>query len=344
MRNPIACLITDTHAKDDNLKLVEDIYNQAIQYCVENSIEYMFFLGDFFTQRDKQSLDCLLCLLRVLIRIKKNGITLVAIQGNHDKTSLVSEKGYMSIYKHKIDYLFEKEGKIELGGYDMCFLPYFKEGEEYSKRLTELNASSDNHKLLFTHIAVNGIKNNDGSSVTGGINTDLFDGFDKVFVGHYHNAQSINNIHYIGSAYQGNFGEDTNKGFTILYDDISTKLIKTKYPKYKKTKIDVSNKKEIQQFIEMNQDSKDHVRLIITGSREDLSVADRTLLANAEIDIKFEGESQMSSLEEKEYVQKNIVMSNKDLLSNWIRYSKTQQIQKELFNDGLKMIKECGNL
>ena len=35
-------------------------------------------------------------------------------------------------------------------------------------------------------------------------------------IGHYHDAKVINNIVYTGSAYQANFGENTEKGLCIL--------------------------------------------------------------------------------------------------------------------------------
>ena len=55
-----------------------------------------------------------------------------------------------------------------------------------------------------------------------------FDGFRAILVGHIHNRVSLRgtNIEYIGSSRQGSFGEDEEKGYTLLYDDGSYDFIK----------------------------------------------------------------------------------------------------------------------
>ena len=56
----------------------------------------------------------------------------------------------------------------------------------------------------------------------------IFEVFDKVFVGHYHNRTIIDKtrIEYIGSSRQHNFGEDEEKGYTVIYTDGSHEFIK----------------------------------------------------------------------------------------------------------------------
>lgn len=54
--------------------------------------------------------------------------------------------------------------------------------------------------------------------------------FDKVFVGHYHNRTVIpgTGIEYIGSSRQHNFGEDEEKGYTVLYTDGTYEFVKNR--------------------------------------------------------------------------------------------------------------------
>lgn len=58
----------------------------------------------------------------------------------------------------------------------------------------------------------------------------IFSPFDKVFVGHYHNRTVIpgTGIEYIGSSRQHNFGEDEEKGYTVLYTDGTHEFVKNR--------------------------------------------------------------------------------------------------------------------
>ena len=54
----------------------------------------------------------------------------------------------------------------------------------------------------------------------------LFKDFDLVFVAHYHDRITLGeNIHYIGSSRQHNFGEDVKKGYVLLNSDSSFSYI-----------------------------------------------------------------------------------------------------------------------
>ena len=75
-------------------------------------------------------------------------------------------------------------------------------------------------------------------------------GFKAVLCGHYHNRVKIKNtnIEYIGSSRQGNFGEDEEKGYTILYSDGSYGFVKNEVNTRYKT-------------IELNADKTDNFQL-----------------------------------------------------------------------------------
>lgn len=48
----------------------------------------------------------------------------------------------------------------------------------------------------------------------------MFEGFDLVLCGHYHNRATISdNIQYIGSSRQMSLEKTIQKGYTILFDD-----------------------------------------------------------------------------------------------------------------------------
>lgn len=293
MKQPLALILTDTHLSDDNINLVENIFDQAVHYYQKNGITNFIFIGDFFTSRKAQSLNVLLAAKRIFDQLKILKINFVCIPGNHDKVDLDSESSYLDVFLDEgfivRNYTFEIIN-------DFCFhfLPYFKEsGEVYSNYLKAANNNfydrANKKNILFTHIAVTGVKNNDGSVVENELNTSLFKNFDSVFVGHYHNKSQVGtNVHYIGSAFQNNFGEDDQKGFTILYDDGSHEQVQSEFPKYIKVKVDPTDKKAIKAAQEEHKHSKDNVRFVFEGEESDLKNIKKEVFAELGIDVKFE--------------------------------------------------------
>ena len=58
----------------------------------------------------------------------------------------------------------------------------------------------------------------------------IFEPFDRVFAGHYHNRTKVagTRIEYIGSSRQFNFGENEEKGYTILCADGSAEFVRNR--------------------------------------------------------------------------------------------------------------------
>jgi DNA repair exonuclease SbcCD nuclease subunit len=174
---PVQVIVTDTHVNTENYPLIIDIFQQFIDLIKSLGLNTGIHMGDFFTSRASQSLMCLLTTTLILDMFEKEEITLYIIPGNHDKTDLESEESYLTIFNNRTYVtLFEKESFIDDNGINYCFLPYFKEGTEYLQRLSNLNEMVGNFMLsvLFTHISINGVRNNDGSVVDGDVEADFF--------------------------------------------------------------------------------------------------------------------------------------------------------------------------
>lgn len=293
---PIALLITDTHLHKSNVDLVKNIFNQAIEKCKELKINNIFHLGDFFTSREAQPLLVLKEAKDILLLIRNNNIDMSIIAGNHDKTNLEDELSYIDVIDkdtENIDLIYNEDSKLYDEKINIIFLPYFKESGSY---LTRLNSVSkliikNNINILLTHVGVNGVNNNDGSSVENEVKQELFKKFDKVFVGHYHDQQSIKNIYYIGSAYQSNFGEDELKGFTILYSDGSHEFVQSKFPKFIKEKINIDDKGALKKFEKKYANSTDHIRAILIGEKTKLQSFKKENFIDKGFDVKFEDEN-----------------------------------------------------
>lgn len=340
MKTPIALYLTDTHLKESNQELIFDIFEQAVSVCKENDIDRIFHAGDFFTSRTSQSLSNLLIFGDVLEMLKKNGITIFGIAGNHDKTNQDSERSYLDIFrKHKNFTVIRGQEVFSFNGVTVGFLPYFT--KSYTKRLKTLEKMAktldNDSNILITHIAFNGAVNNDGSVVDESVKTKSVRFWDKVLVGHYHDSNSFKNIIYTGSSYQSNFGERLDdKGFQLIYNDASLEFIPSKYPKYIKVKLEMSD--DIENEIELYENENgDNLRFIFQGDKHDLHKVDRQKLDKLGIDVKFEFNDINEEILKIENAEFNS-MSKKSIIAYFKEYCKIQEIDKRKFSKGLKML------
>lgn len=338
-------MLTDSHFDKNNIVEVEDVLDQAIDLCIENNVKTIFSLGDAFTSRTGQTLSVLIARKNWLSRCRDKDIDVFEIPGNHDKTDLESEDSYLDIYSDQPNYhLYKKEKVLRFHGLICCFLPYFPEDGSYPKRLQDLAAKarkSPEKKLLFTHIAVDGVKNNDGTEVSNTLSGSLFKTFDSVFVGHYHNRSQVGkNIHYIGSPRPKDFGEDDNKGFTILYDDGSFEYTKARFRRFIKIKVDVtaSNNAEIETLISKYSNSEHRVRFVVSGEEEDLALLNTSDFSKVGIELKKEPTRISRAISGADEVRVQ-PLTKASILTSFIQYCKDNGIEGKLKKKGLSYLK-----
>lgn len=236
MRYPAAIAITDTHLSESTIEANLNIFTQVFDLCENLSINTIIHCGDIFTSRKGQSEIVLNTFKNILDEAKIRQLKIIAIPGNHDKTDYTKASSFLNVFEeHPAFRLMSPLGFFVFGSTVLFMLPYYDEKITYSKFLSEIvttaTADKGKVKLLFTHVAIDGVSNNGGVVVEGEVNPDVFDVFDRVFVGHYHNRQIINEkIVYIGSTDSRNFGEDSNKGCAVIYDDGSYEFVNLDFP------------------------------------------------------------------------------------------------------------------
>lgn len=235
-RTPIALWLTDTHLSDATVEVNRSVYLQALQICIDNDIKVVIHGGDVFTSRKGQSELVLTTFSKVLDIFSQQGVSFLCIKGNHDAADLSSENSILDIFEGREGFHLYKGYNFTdpNEGLRFHFIPYFSE-ETYQKYLDQAiaNVRFDYKNILFTHVAVKGVMNNDGSRVENELNASKFKHFFKVMVGHYHNRQLVsNNILYTGSTHQANFGEDQEKGITVIFSDGSIQHVKLETPQY----------------------------------------------------------------------------------------------------------------
>ena len=191
---PLVGIITDLHIKNNNHDQLRSVVQQFVEDLKQRYITTAIFGGDLFTDRSVQSMENLLLAKELLHSVIKEGIKCYVLIGNHDKQSLDNFESYLDIYdiydKNQLHIVKEFEVCLFPNYINIYMLSYFRENKTYGKKLqgvSSLAAKKIGYKnVLVTHVAVNGVRNNDGTIVDNGIQVKAFNNFDKVLVGHYH--------------------------------------------------------------------------------------------------------------------------------------------------------------
>lgn len=292
-KQPLALLLTDTHLNRDNVDLNKSIFRQAIMKAKEYGFAHIYHKGDIFDSRLNQSLRTLLAFKSILNDFKEHNITLRAIPGNHDKVDYESDRSYLDVYSDHPNFeLYSTPTLLKLSDdIDVCLVPYYKETTIYKQKLDSILPRVKKKTVLLTHCALSGVRNNDGS-LMGERETppmESFDVFEKIFVGHYHNAQALDNgrIVYPGSSMPHNYGEDNEKGIVLVYNNLSWQHLKTDFPHYIKVQFDVKED-DPKAFIETKQQLKesDHFRIEVIGTSAEIQAFDKNIFTKHGIDVK----------------------------------------------------------
>jgi DNA repair protein SbcD/Mre11 len=201
---------------------------------------------------------------------------------------------------------------------DLLMIPYFKE-EQWLDIFNSINQRTveGNNTILFSHIAVNGSTNNDGTKVESSIVPSILKGFKKVFLGHYHQTQEVTkNIIHLPSIQQNNFGEDTNKGYTILYDDLSYEIVRSDFKVFRKVIIDADKitKEELNEAIQtyQKQSETENIRFVFEGSEDKLKSINKERFYQVGIDVQMKNRDieiveDFDTVEITQYDSENIV-------------------------------------
>ena len=188
----------------DRLKDCLTALEWAFETAKAHKIKDVVFAGDLFQDRQKIDVATYSLTFDVLFKHCDGSINLWLLLGNHDMW-----------YHDKWDI--------------SSVLPFVRNPIEH---LTELGMAAKQRKglkILVGHLAVHGAELNalyhtladivlehDGDMVK--VGPEYFKAWDKVFLGHYHGAQEMENIEYIGSPLQLTFGEAFQEKHLIIYD------------------------------------------------------------------------------------------------------------------------------
>ena len=223
--------MNDMHASASNLSEFAKNWREAFDVCRDRGIGRIVIGGDIFNAQASQSLPVLKAVSDMFAFGHDAGLTFVVAAGNHDKSSREETWSYCHVFgRYPGVEVIDEHAVLEGGSYRLAVMSYYPESGSFKERLDklkeELGDLSDT--VLYIHEGVKGALG--GLELDTECDVEWFDGFLKVLCGHYHNRMSLadGRIEYIGSSRQNNFGEDEEKGYTVLYEDGSQEFVKNR--------------------------------------------------------------------------------------------------------------------
>lgn len=265
---PYALLINDIHVSKDNITEFRKNWNEALNICQQQRIPYLIIGGDLWQSRSAQTLDTLMAVREaILTATKQYDLNIIIAEGNHCKVNQEQYEGYSHIFSdYEYVEVVNESSRLDISDTAcLWIMSYFPENGSFTERLNSVKShlDSDRTNLLYIH---EGIKGGLSTPSDNEVPANIFSDFDAVLVGHYHDRKKIpgTKIEYIGSSRQHNFGEDEEKGYTILYTNGSTKFIKNEVnQRYKVIDVNIS---------EMNEDLMDMLADIKSDPRYKVKV------------------------------------------------------------------------
>ena len=309
----VGVVLTDTHLHAKNILEQHSIYDQVIELALKHDCA-VFHGGDIFDSRKSQPLSVLIAFTEILDKFEDKGVELYAIPGNHDKTDYDAVESYLDCFTGRhCFHLVREYDVVKFENVHLHMLPFFSESGSYLERLKNCIPEKGVKNLMLTHVAVNGVKNNDGSKVDNSLNRAAFKNFDEILVGHYHDQSRIHNVNYIGSAFQHNYGERyDDKGFTFIYEDGSTEFEESSFKPYETWTCKVDEEFNSTILIELEQRAQEvmndcYLRIKFYGSEKDLIAIPKGTFEDLGVDIKLITDE----------VVENIGLAKDDSFNSW---------------------------
>ena len=311
-------LFTDTHLSDTNREYSDKAWDMALSLAKKHQCKHVVHLGDVFESRRSQTLENLRNIEQKISMFEDYDLHVLA--GNHDKTDTMSNESWLSLYSlGRRKYFETNKARFHL-------LDYFDEGEPYLFHLEGLELSKNKKNILLTHIGVNeyfaGTVLQDAKISK--IRSSIFQGFEKVYIGHYHNTKQFGNVIYTGSTFQASFGEDEQKGFWLLDAEGLGEFVPSNISYFKTVHTDTPTVAEVSK--QMTKEG----RYRIVTSAEILDEDKKWFLEN-NIKILQTRESSVGEVAS--------VVGNYDLMTLFEKFCKKRNIQNEY---GRKVLEKCG--
>ncbi len=212
--------ISDSHFGISKIALEDQL---QVFDLIPKDTDVLFHLGDVFHNKfrlERQLFDTVYRKFRDLFSMDK-----YIILGNHDFYSYHKDPP-MTSFEEISTVISKQYFPISIEDYKIHCVPYRDTLVEIEEGIAQACNNLGNKNILLTHIGViEGVIGESNTHLQKEYSLDILhpEKFDLVLLGHYHKHQKItNNVYYIGSPMQLNFGEaGESKGLMVL--DTKTK-------------------------------------------------------------------------------------------------------------------------
>ena len=215
-------IITDSHygAKKGSKHLhdyfelfYKNVFFPALE---ENNVEAVIHMGDAFDSRKSIDYQSLEWSKRVVFDpLKKYDVHMII--GNHDtyfKTTNSVNSPELLLQTYSNIRTYSDPTEVNIGGLKILFIPWInQENEAKTLKLIEKTTS----KCAMGHLELQGFRVNRQLIMEHGLESKLFEKFDKVYSGHYHTRSNNGKVFYLGNPYEM-YWTDVNdtRGFHIF--------------------------------------------------------------------------------------------------------------------------------
>ena len=201
---------------ENSLEFFENVF---FPYLKTNNINTVIHLGDLLDRRKFVNFNTLSQVRKRFFEpLKTNNIDMHITIGNHDTyykntNSLNSISELFSDLGHNIK-IYESPTKLVFDGLCVGMVPWISKTNE--TECLDFIQTCD-CPFLMGHFEIMGFQVMSGVIHHQGITEKEFNRFECVLSGHFHLKQTNKNIHYLGTQYELNFGDEcSQKGFHIL--------------------------------------------------------------------------------------------------------------------------------
>lgn len=210
-------MYSDLHIRperlDDCESVLEEIHKIALQIRAKTGKNITIVNGgDTFNTRGVINTRCFDVVARHWKRWKDDGFSQIVLVGNHDQEDRDGQiHPYMS-FKDWSGFSVVDEPET-INGVD--FYPYIPI-EKVKDSIESLKPARSKDAVV--HWGIRGAQRNDSNVDNEGVPLNWISHYRNVFSGHYHYRNSFENVQYIGSPLQQNFGEMSQEKGVLLYD------------------------------------------------------------------------------------------------------------------------------
>ena len=220
--------------------------NVLFPYLLENKIDKILHLGDYYEHRKFVNLKALEHNRRIFLdKLREYNITMDIIPGNHDvfyknTNELCSLKELMGHYMDVVK-IHMNNVVITYDELKVALIPWINM-TNYADTMDFIKTCSAD--IVAGHFEFGGFEMYKGIVNPHGMDTNEFKRFEMVLSGHFHTKSSRDNIHYLGSQMEFNWGDVNDSKYFHILDTSTRELTPVLNPNTLHTKIIYNDEKQ----------------------------------------------------------------------------------------------------